>query len=747
MKEKYVRRTQPNNTEFLQSKGFSPAMAAVVASRGVTEDNYDEYFDDKLCFHAPEEMTNMTEAAELIRLCMENDGSVLICGDYDADGLSASALLSLYFSDNGIFNTVLIPTRDEGYGLHANAVINAFGKHFYDLVITVDCGISNADEVARIRDELGVEVIVTDHHELPEQLPDCICVNPKIGYPFAYLSGSGVAWKLVEALTDRQTAMRYVDLASIGTIGDIMPMQDENRAIVKSAIANWNHKGLRKLGELSKCPQTLTSTDIAMRIVPKINAAGRIGDPYAALELLLMRDKVDTASCEKLLAMNDTRKEYLDDIVAEADKMIDPEEVRKQRIVYLAGNKWQHGLLGIAAAKYKEKYYVPAVVMTDDGDNYVGSARGIDEVDLFDAFRRCKDLLVKFGGHKASVGFTVAKENVDALGKALSAVFCELPEEVFVKNVYYDVEIGDDATVQEVYKLQNFLQPMLPQDKILCRVRDSVKFANSFGKDGAHLSVTLASGLEVKGFFKYGVLAPYIKHGANVDLVCGVDMDSYTHNVTGIVEDMTLVNSVCFDDFYKLNFVKNCVCDNFTDVTFDKVAADVANSVCVVFDDYETYLANVDKLCLQDYAVDIFFKNADNSHVAVISPLPDYDYSGFEKVVYCHGFSAHLAVPDGTAFVQTEPANKDLYTVGLTRNVCTSAYSALRKKGDYDSIKSVYDKQLLGKITYPQYIAALRVFGQLGLVEIVDQYTVRFNNGARAELDDSEIYRLMKSEE
>ena len=166
MRENYVKRTSENvDLSFLTDRGFSDGIAAVIAARGVTADNAEQFFGGEMCFHSPFEMSGMEQAVELVNLAIENDGSILICGDYDADGLSASALLSLYFSERGVYNKVLIPTRDEGYGLHADAVVKEFGKHFYDLVITVDCGISNAEEVYKIKDELGVDVIVTDHHE------------------------------------------------------------------------------------------------------------------------------------------------------------------------------------------------------------------------------------------------------------------------------------------------------------------------------------------------------------------------------------------------------------------------------------------------------------------------------------------------------------------------------------------------------------------------------------------------------
>ena len=307
MKQRYEKRAFLNESDvlYLIERGYNRTMAEALSARGVTEQNYNSFFGDELCFHSPFDMVNMREAAETISYLMETGGSVLICGDYDADGLSASSILSLFFTDNGIENNVIIPTRDEGYGLHADKVIRAFKRNYYDLVITVDCGISNAEEVAKIVEELGVEVIVTDHHELPAVLPDCLCVNPKLGYDYPYLSGAGVAWKLVEALVGREAAAKYSVLAAIGTIGDIMPMQDENRSIVKLGLANFNHKNLQKLAELSRCSASPSCSDLAMKIIPKINAAGRVGYPDVALNFLLCRYKTDTVLCEKLLELND----------------------------------------------------------------------------------------------------------------------------------------------------------------------------------------------------------------------------------------------------------------------------------------------------------------------------------------------------------------------------------------------------------------------------------------------------------
>lgn len=743
MKQRYTKRqyTDEISVQYFVEQGVPRPIAEALNARGISREDFPQFFGG--CFHSPFEMKNMREAVETISYVLEEGGSVLICGDYDADGLTASSILSLFFSDNGVDCDVLIPTRDEGYGLHADKVIKAFENKFYDLVITVDCGISNKEEVDIIIEELDAEIIVTDHHELPEVLPNCLCVNPKMGYPFPNLAGAGVAWKLVEALAGREVAAKYSELAMIGTIGDIMPMTDENRSIVKLGLENWQHKSLLKLAELSKCPSKLTAGDIAMKIAPKINAAGRVGCPDVALQLLLSRDKANAVIANKLMELNEQRKNMVDDLISDADSKCDAEKIRNERLVFLHSEIWQHGILGIAAARYKEKYNLPAVVLTksEQEGEYVGSARSVDNVDLFEVFCGCKDLLTKFGGHKASVGFSVIAENLDKLEQRLSETLLKLEDACFEKKLYYDVELNDGAIVAEMFEFTQKMQPALPQDKILFRVQDDVKFASAFGKDGSHLSVTLASGLELKGFFKYGKFAPFIKNGAHIEALISLEMDDYTKNICGVIEDVGLLNSLCFDEFYKLNLLKNFRPDGCESVT-EKEAVQILhqNSVLAVFDDYETYLAQCDRLPLQNYAVDIFFDNGFADRTVVVSPNEDYNFARYKNVVYfCkEGIARHIA---NAKYCFVQPANAGLYQLQLNRSVCTEAYSKLKQKKAFESLRGVYDKYLLGKMTYVQFVVALRVFEELNLIQIVDKYTVNFSVGVKVELTNSAIYR------
>lgn len=745
MKQKYVKRppVDEQSVKDLVDRGFQVEYAEALSARGISADNFDEYFGDALTFYSPFEMANMKEAAETVSYVLETGGSVLIYGDYDADGLTASSILSLFFTDNGIENTVLIPTRDEGYGLHADKVIRAFERNFYDLVITVDCGISNADEVAKIVEELGVEVIVTDHHELPDKLPDCLCVNPKLGYPFPFLAGAGVAWKLVEALAGREAAIKYSSLAAIGTIGDIMPMRDENRSIVKTGLANFNHKNLQKLAELSRCTGPLSANDVAMKIAPKINAAGRVGQPEVALSLLLSRDKLDVKLCERLLALNDERKKLLDGIVAESDAMCNVETIYSERMTFLYSDDWSHGLLGIVASRYKEKYQLPAIIMTLDGDSYVGSARGMDTLDLFEIFNSCRDCLVKFGGHKASVGFTVEKSRLQELRSALSEKLRALDGSCFDRVLYYDIDVTERTKCADIVALSDKLEPLLPQDKVICRVRDAVEFANAFGKENAHLSVTLKSGLELKGFFKYGKYAPFICNGANVDVLCSLEFDAYSKKICGIIEDISLENSVNYDKFYRLNLLKNFTTERQADFV---AASDVTqilkrDSVLAVFDDYETYLNCCQQFDLSQYCVDVFFDNSISSQTVAVSPLSDYNYAKYENVVYFCCGDVSLPMPANAVRVLTDRANAELYALELDRDTCLTAFKALKNKGNFDSVKGVYEKYLLGKMSYAQYVVSLRVFKELGLITVTDDYTVVFNKTDKQDLTNSAIYR------
>ncbi|MEG2159183.1 MAG: DHH family phosphoesterase, partial [Clostridia bacterium] len=214
-----------------QKLGISNNYAELLYTRGANIDNIDNYLNyNEKSFYDPFLLLNMDKAVTIIKKVVDNYGSILVFGDYDADGLTATAILRLFFSSNGVICDSIIPTRDEGYGISVTNIVEAFERKHYDLILTVDCGISNKNEIDYLLANLDTQIIVTDHHEVPEQLPNCLCINAKLGsYPFPYLCGAGVAFKLVQALSGLEYAKRYADLAMVGTIADMMPLLDENR--------------------------------------------------------------------------------------------------------------------------------------------------------------------------------------------------------------------------------------------------------------------------------------------------------------------------------------------------------------------------------------------------------------------------------------------------------------------------------------------------------------------------------------
>lgn len=362
---------------------------------------------------------------------------------------------------------------------------------------------------------------------------------------------------------------------------------------------------------------------------------------------------------------------------------------------------------------------------------------------MFESFSQCKDLLVKFGGHKASVGFSVHKDNLHKLKQALSNIFASLPQSYFEKTYLYDIELTNDEKASQVMEFAESLQPLLPQDKIVCRVRDSVVFANTFGKDSQHLSATLKSGLQLKSFFKFGEYVPFVKNGGMVDVLCTLEIDSYTKEICGIVEDITLCNSLCFDDFYRLNLLKNFTTDTTEFATANVVETALCqDKVLAIFDDYETFVNYSNQFDFDSFTLDFFFVEGRNSKSVVISPLNTCDFSQFSTVVAfaTNGFVRRYT--NNTLYFAVDCANDGLYRVQLTRDICVQAFSALKRKTKFDSIKGTYEKQLLGKISYEQYVIALRVFQELEFIKIVDNYTVDFDANAKSPLENSKVYQL-----
>lgn len=731
------------DVDYFISLGYSRPFAEALSVKGVTKHNYASFLNkDSAVFHSPFEMLNMDSAVEIVKKSIENKSNVLVYGDYDADGLTASAILTLFFREKGLTCDAVVPTRKEGYGLHVEVVDRMFLSKHYGLVVTVDCGISNAEEISEIERKYGATVLVTDHHETPEFLPDCVCINPKLGYPFSNLAGAGVAFKLVEAVDGLQKALEFADLAAVGTIGDMMPLTDENRSIVEHGLDNFTHSGLKKLAEASRCVFPLTSTDVAIRIAPKINAAGRVGEPYVALELLLSDKRASSEKVETLILKNDERKTLVETALSELTATADSKTFCKNRLVFIEKDDLLGGIVGILANSFKNTYNLPAVIMTKENDCFVGSARGIDGVNMHELFDTASDLLVKFGGHYSSVGFTVSEDNLHKLQERLVKSLSKYDADVFERKSVYELELENSVSIDSYYKLTQWFQPILPNEALVFYYRGSVKRATLFGRDNAHLAVMLSNGLELKGFSSYSDYCKALQTGAEAEFLFTLDFDKFSNNVCGTLSDLHLCNSLHFEQLYCENFVKNiCVKNSGTTISHADAKRQLKQgSVLAVFDSYEAFLKFSARYDFDDFCIDFFNQQYFSRKSVIISPLACFDYSQYESViVFSSVKQAKRFYVENAVFVENDFDDALLNGLKLDRNVCTRVYRAILNKNQYETIDSCFEKHLLAQISYSQYHLALKVFEDLSLIKVLDRYTVEVMQ-EKTDLSASKLY-------
>ena len=495
----------------LMDAGYPYLVSAVLASRGIASET--EAADFLLCdhrlTHSPLLMADMDRAVERIGRALADGERIAVFGDYDVDGITATVILVDYLRQRGADVVHYIPRRiEDGYGLSADA-IRALHERGVRLMVTVDCGITGVDEVAYAR-SLGMDTVVTDHHECKERLPEADAVvdphRPDCAYPFKHLAGCGVALKLVLALAgpDREEAVfsRYCTLAAIGTVADVMQMSDENRTIVSRGLASIDHSdfiGLHALlQEAGLAGKPISSVQIGFVLAPRINAAGRMGAADMAAELLLCDDEDRAARlARELCELNRERQSVEQEIYSQALEMIDalPEDQRSALV--LADDTWHQGVVGIVASRLSEKYSCPSFMIHLNGSTGKGSCRSWGGFNLFTALESCSDLLLGFGGHELAAGFTIEAEKIPAFRRRINQYAREFRGgEAPVSCLDVDVVITQPGrvTLEEVEAL-DALEPYGSGNTrpVFCLTGATLERAQNVGQN-RHLKLRLSKG-------------------------------------------------------------------------------------------------------------------------------------------------------------------------------------------------------------------------------------------------------------
>ncbi len=410
--------------------GISEVTASVLVRRDLSDPEAAKAFlAGALPGHDPLRLGDMAGAVASIRAALAAGKRICVHGDYDVDGIGATTLAVLLLRELGAEPEWHLPSRfDEGYGVSRDTIAR-LAEESCGLVLTVDCGITAVAEVAEARSR-GLDVVVTDHHRPGETLPDCPVVATLVGdYPFPGLCGTGVVWKLAEALLgpEHPFLARHLDLVALATIADVVPLVDENRALAVAGLrqlGTTQKQGLRELMRVAAVdPAAVDAGAVGFRLAPRINAAGRLGHPRAALELLLTDDREEAHRlASELERLNRDRQIVEERICREATQQIEswPEPLRRRRGYVVAGADWHEGVIGIVASRLVERYHRPVVLIAGTEDTWKGSGRSIPSFDLHTALGACAEHLERFGGHRAAAGLSIRPENVEAFAAAFA---------------------------------------------------------------------------------------------------------------------------------------------------------------------------------------------------------------------------------------------------------------------------------------------------------------------------------------
>lgn len=460
--------------QIAENCGIDPFAAYLLCARGFTDEFEVEsfLFDGDLC--DPFSLPDMQKACERITRACESGERITVFGDYDCDGVTATALLYSYLCNRGADVDWYIPDRAaEGYGMH-NGAIDLLKERGTSLIVTVDNGISSVDEVDYAR-SLGMDVVITDHHRAGSILPDAVAVvDPHIegcGCEFEDWAGVGVAFKLACALEgDDGTVLlpEYADIVAVGTVADIVPLKGENRILVREGIGYMNdalgggtlRPGLKALiDESGALPAELNSSSAAFRIAPRINAAGRMGSADRAVNLLLEKDIEKARLLAGEIAGANAERQRIEGEIAEAaiNRIANDISYKNDKVIVIAGDDWHQGVIGIVASRLVEKYGKPAVVISKNGENAKGSGRSVDGFSLYDALAACADVLTRYGGHVLAAGMSLKTADIAEFRKKINAYAASL--DIPMQQLRLDCKLNPSSVSVAMLDALSVLEP------------------------------------------------------------------------------------------------------------------------------------------------------------------------------------------------------------------------------------------------------------------------------------------------
>ena len=534
-----------NKIEEIKSKyKVNQLLATILANRNILKEEDIRLFlnPTRNDFYNPFLITDMDIAVNRIIKAIENKENITIYGDYDVDGITSITVLKSFLNDIGVETNTYIPNRlIEGYGLNKEA-IDKISKKGCNLMITVDCGISAIEEI-EYANSLGIETIITDHHEAGNEIPKAIAVidnkRKDSKYPFRELAGVGVVFKLIQAIgitlkLKEESYLKYLDIVCIGTISDIVPLVDENRVIAKLGlllVAQTKNIGLRSIINSSGYNK-IDSNTISFGVAPRINACGRMGKAEVALELFLSKDKNEVNELtNKLNEHNRKRQETEKTIFENAVEKIKEEHLDENKAIIVGGENWHHGVIGIVSSKITEMYFKPSILFSFEEDGIgKGSGRSIPGFDLHEALMKCSDTIEKFGGHSMAVGITVKKDNLEKFKKEFEQIATQSKIDEIIPIINIDAKVDLSDIDKEMVESLKQLEPFGEANKMPVFAFKNLKIDSIRAlSEGKHLKLTLKDNNYIINAigFNIGYLANEYRIGDKIDVAGVLEINTF----------------------------------------------------------------------------------------------------------------------------------------------------------------------------------------------------------------------------
>lgn len=746
--------------------------------RGISGESLARFLNPEIShLRDPFKLRGMTEAVKRIKSALENNERIVVYGDYDCDGVCASSIMHQYLTSLGAYVDVYIPSRfDDGYGLTRDMINEIMTKSNPNLIITVDLGVSAINEVELLKSK-GVDVIITDHHEPTETLPNCITIDPKIkgqDYGFEGLCGAGVALKVVQALGGIKAAEEYLDICALATVGDIVPLYDENRAIVTLGLEKINSGKARtsinfllnKLGFKS-----VNASDLSFRVVPKLNASGRMDQGIKVFRFLTSSSEQSLEDLfESIDQDNEKRLACIDEANEEILKQIHKLDLRKHKIIILRG-KFHEGILGILASKVMHEFNRPCIVFTEGQNNtYKGSSRSLDGIDILKALEPSKDILVRFGGHTQAAGVEVTKANFKEFLNRINESFKHVDDNAYLKTFNYDIEITKSDIsanfISEVEKLEPF--GCSNEKPVFMLKENSIKAEQLANKNSKHLRLQIGKDKKIIAF-NMGKFDKFFESPIPKNLILDLEMNEFRGKsyAQGILREVYIdkPENVAFKNEYNvinslLNKYQSLNAENKCRREYKplpelmkKYSVQSAFGTLIVIDSIRALEQIGDNLYGFTFSHEPLTSRQNTILLSPSGAVSSDDISGYKNIIFTRSFiegehdhfaSAYNAIDQiGTVRDLKVNINKD-------RAIFGSVYKTIQRYCDNIYATSFFDfvdkiKKCEPCLGLEQICFSTLVFYELGLIggNLLTGEIIFTNKTQKLELSSSRMYNLL----